>query len=70
MDIKKSDHCRSPQRADTVSGVELVVGMLPISAVPDRAREEAIQNVLSDESHAKRIAEKNVRDKASLHQSV
>lgn len=59
---KKNDCCRSPQRADTVAGVELIVGMLPISAVPDRARDDAVQNVLSDESRAKRMM-RNKRQK-------
>jgi hypothetical protein len=61
MDTRKSDHCRLPQRSDSVVGVELVVGLTPICAVPDRGREQAVINAPADEIRASRRLKRTVR---------
>ena len=63
MDTKKVEHCRLPQRSDSVVGVELVVGLMPICAVPDRAREQAVINAPADEIRASRRLKRSVRAK-------
>lgn len=55
MTTKNNEHCRLPQRSDGVSGVECVVGLTPICAVPDAARELAVENVIADEAEAIRL---------------
>ena len=54
MALRKNDHCRLPQRADIVAGVELVVGLTPIAAVPDNSRKQAILDAPADEIRASR----------------
>jgi hypothetical protein len=58
MTPKRTDHCRLPQRSDTVSGVELVVGLTPICAVPDSGREQAVINAPADEIRASKLLKK------------
>jgi len=55
MAPRKNDHCRLPQRADIVAGVELVVGLKPIAAVPDSSREQATLDAATDEIRASRL---------------
>jgi hypothetical protein len=63
MDTKNLDHCRLPQRSDSIVGVELVVGLTPICAVPDRGREQAVIDAPADEIRASRRLKRTVRAK-------
>ena len=58
MAPKRTDHCRLPQRCDAVSGVEFVVGLTPIVAVPDSSREQAAINAPADGIRASKLLKK------------
>jgi hypothetical protein len=45
---KRTEHCRLPQRSDTVAGMELVVGLTLICAFPDSSHEQAAINAPAD----------------------
>ena len=64
MALRKNDHCRLPQRADIVAGVELVVGLTPIAAVPDSNRELAILDAPADEARASRRLRPRLRQES------